>query len=366
MTAITEAKVRIQQVTTEDTLTLSGAAAGALGLTWVLYERVLPFTGALGFWLFWYAAFLTFYASMAALQWDVRTVRDKAISTSLITGGAIATVIVIHVVAYALVRGFTAVRHASFLTETMANAGPLSAITVGGCLHAIVGTMEQLTLAAAIAVPLGIATALYLAEVGGKMARPVRTIVDAMTSLPDIIAGLLVLALVILTLGIQKCGFMASLALAITIVPIIARASEAVLRLVPGTLREASYALGASQWRTVLMVVLPTARSGLATAVVLGMARAVGETAPGLLTAGYSRVFNGNAFHGWQTNLPIYIYNEVQLPDTADKIRAFGAAFVLVVLVLILFAITRRLGGGTPGELTRRQRRRIAREGARQ
>ena len=146
--------------------------------------------------------------------------------------------------------------------------------------------------------------------------------------------------------------------------PIVARASETVLRIVPGTLREASYALGGSQWRTVLMVVLPTARSGLATAVVLAMARGIGETAPVLLVAGYSRVMNVNPFANWQTSLPLYTYDEIQSPETADHVRAFGAGFALIILVLILFTIARRIGGGAPGELTRRQRRRIARQDA--
>jgi phosphate transport system permease protein len=109
-------------------------------------------------------------------------------------------------------------------------------------------------------------------------------------------------------------------------------------------------------------VVLPTAKSGLATAVVLGMARGIGETAPVLLVAGYARNFNWDPFNGWQTSLPLYIYYEIQSPETSDHIRAFGGGFALLALVLILFTIARRLGGGAPGELTRRQRRMIARQ----
>ena len=358
--------LRIRSVTAEGTLTFVGAAAGALGLDWVLYERVLPFTGALGFWVCWYVLFLVFYTSIAAMQWDLLAVRDKLARVALSTGGVLATAIVIDQVAYTLVKGYAAVRHTSFFTQTMANAGPLSPITVGGIAHALVGTLEMLTLATLMSVPLGIAAAVYLAEVGGRAARPVRTLVDAMTSLPDIIAGLFILAFMVLTVGLPKSGFAASLALAVTMLPIVTRASETVLRIVPGTLREASYALGGSQWRTVLMVVLPTARSGLATAVVLAMARGIGETAPVLLVAGYSRVMNANPFANWQTSLPLYIYDEIQSPETNDHIRAFGGGFALIILVLILFTIARRLGGGAPGELTRRQRRRIARQSARQ
>ena len=356
--------LRIRSVTAADMVTLAGAAVGALALDWVLYERVLPFSGVLGFWTCWYVLFLVFYTSIASLQWDRLAVQDKVVQVALSSFGVLATAIVIDQVAYTLVRGFAAVRHSSFWTQTMARAGPLSPITVGGIAHALVGTLEMLALSTFMSVPLGIAAAVYLAEVGGRAARPVRTLVDAMTSLPDIIAGLFILAFIVLTIGVPKSGFAASLALAITMLPIVARAAETVLRIVPGTLREASYALGGSQWRTVLMVVLPTARSGLATAVVLAMARGIGETAPVLLVAGYSRVMNVNPFANWQTSLPLYTYNEIQSPEPADHIRAFGAGFVLIILVLILFTIARRIGGGTPGELTRRQRRRIARQDA--
>src|SRR6516165_8576754 len=356
--------LRIRTVTAESVLTLTGAAVGALALDWVLYERVLPFSGVLGFWVCWYVLFLVFYISIASLQWDRLAVQDKVVQVALSTFGVLATAIVIDQVAYTLVRGFAAVRHSTFWTQTMARSGPLSPITVGGIAHALVGTLEMLALSTFMSVPLGIAAAVYLAEVGGRAARPVRTLVDAMTSLPDIISGLFILAFVVLTIGLPKSGFAASLALAITMLPIVTRASETVLRIVPGTLREASYALGGSQWRTVLNVVLPTARSGLATAVVLAMARGIGETAPVLLVAGYSRVMNANPFANWQTSLPLYTYDEIQSPETADHIRAFGAGFALVILVMILFTIARRIGGGTPGELTSRQRRRIARQDA--
>jgi phosphate transport system permease protein len=356
--------LRLRHVTAEGMLTLLGAAASALGLDWVLYERVLPFTGVLGFWVCWYLLFLGFYTAIAAMQWDRQSVRDRLVSVALTTSGLLATAIVIDQVGYTMVRGFTVVRHLSFFTQSMATTGPLSPLISGGVGHALVGTLEQIMLATALAVPLGVAAAVYLAEVGGRAARPVRTLVDAMTALPDIIAGLFILAFVVLTLGLPKCGFAGSLALAITMLPIVTRASETVLRIVPGTLREASYALGGSQWRTVLQVVLPTARSGLATAVVLGMARGIGETAPVLLVTGYSRYYNWNPFNGWQTSLPMYIYTEIQQPQINDKIRSFGGGFALIVLVLVLFIVARWIGGRAPGEMSRRERRRIARESA--
>jgi phosphate transport system permease protein len=359
-----DAPLRIRRITAEDTLTIGGSAVGALALDWLLYERVLPFTGVLGFWICWYLIFLLCYAGVAALQWDRLAVRDRTVSVILTTGGLLATAIVVDQVGYTLVKGFSVVRHLSFFTQSMADTGALSPVTSGGVAHALIGTFEQIAIATALAVPLGIAAALYLAEVGGRGARPVRTLVDAMTALPDIIAGLFILAFMVLTVGLPESGFAAALALAVTMLPIVTRASETVLRIVPGTLREASYALGGSQWRTVLMVVLPTARSGLATAVVLAMARGIGETAPVLLVAGYARGINANPFKGWQTSLPLFIYNEITSPVAADHARAYGGGFALFVLVLVLFTIARRLGGGAPGELTRRQRRQIARQAA--
>jgi phosphate transport system permease protein len=356
--------LRLRQVTAEDTLSLAGSASGALALDWVLYERVLPFTGVLGFWICWYLLFLACYAAIGSLQWTRLAVRDRLVAVGLTTAGLLATALVIDQVAYTLVRGSTAVKHSSFLTQSMVDTGPLSALSSGGIAHALVGTLEQLTMSTLLAVPLGIAAAVYLAEVGGRAARPVRTLVDAMTALPDIIAGLFILAFLVLTVGLPKSGFAAALALAVTMLPIVTRASETVLRIVPGTLREASYALGGSQWRTVLFVVLPTARSGLATAVVLAMARGIGETAPVLLVAGYARNVNWNPVNGWQTSLPLYIYNEILSPENNDHIRAFGGGFTLIILVLLLFTIARWLGGSAPGELSRRQRRKIARQAA--
>ena len=358
--------LQLRRITAEGTLSVAGAAVAALALDWVLFERVLPFSGVLGFWLCWYGLFLLVYAGIAAFQWNGLAVRDRIVSVTLTTSGLLVTALVIDQVAYMIVKGAAVVRRLSFFTEDMARTGPLQPVTSGGIGHALVGTLEQITIATALSVPLGIAAAVYLSEVGGRAARPIRTLVDAMTSLPDIIAGLFVLAFLILTVGLPKSGFAAGIALGVTMLPIVTRASEAVLRIVPGTLREASYALGGSQWRTVLMVVLPTARSGLSTAVVLGMARGIGETAPALLTAGYAVGYNWNAFKGWQTSLPLYIYYNITSPVTADHDRAFGAGFALIIIVLILFTIARRLGGGVPGELTRRQRRRIARQAAAQ
>lgn len=362
-----ERRVRISRVTPAGAATVATAALGALGLVWLLYEQMLALSGVAGFWLSWYVVFLLLYAWMASQQWGRREATDKVAVVAFTTAGVLTCAAVLGLVLFVLAKGASAVRHLSFFTQSMAFAGPLSPLSSGGVLHAIAGTLEQITLGTLFAVPLGLLAAVFLAEVGGPDARPIRTIVEAMTALPDVIAGLFVYALAILTLGLQKSGLAAALALAVTMMPIVARASELILLLVPGTLREGSYALGARHWRTVLNVVLPTARSGLATAVVLAMARGIGETAPVLVVSGVTKEINLSPLHGPQMSLPLFVweYAHVEAVNQAVVARAFGAGFTLVVVVVVLFALARALGGTAPGELTRRQQRRLARQAAR-
>ncbi len=360
-----EPRVRFNRTSSAGSATFIGAAGASLGLVWVIYERVLPFSGVLGFWVTWYVLFLALYWVMARLQWDRLEARNRLAAVALGTGGVVVVFIVIDQVGYTLFKGSGAVTHPNFWTQSLAFAGPDSPMTIGGVLHAIVGSVEELGLATLVSVPLGVTAALFLAEIGGGLARAVRTIVEAMTALPDLVAGLFIYVTLILSLGVGKSGICAAIAIGVTMMPIVARASEVVLRIVPGVLREASYALGSSQWRTVWNVVLPTARSGLATAIVLAMARGIGETAPVLLVAGYTKELNVNPFSGPMTSLPLFIYNAVHILGTPAYVeRGFGAGFVLVVVVLALFAIARRIGGSAPGELTKAQRRRLAREAA--
>ena len=175
-----------------------------------------------------------------------------------------------------------------------------------------------------------------------------------------IVRRLVIFATYILTFGGPLSGFAASLALSVMMLPIIIRASDVVIRLVPGSLKEASLALGAGQWRTMWHVTLPTARSGLTTAVILGMARGIGETSPVLLTAGYTTRVNGNPFAGPQVSLPRVILEMTRSPQPTNIARGFGAGATLLVLVLVLFVIARAIGGRGPGNLTRRQEARAA------
>jgi phosphate transport system permease protein len=357
-----ERRIRLRAVTADETLPVFGAA-GAIALVWLLYTRLLPFTGALGFWLCCYGVFLLLYAAVTAMQSGPREVADRTAAVATASAGVFALAVIAGQIIYIAGRGWPAVTHLNFWTQTMAVTGPLQPLTSGGVLHGMVGSLEQLGLATLLSVPLGVTAAVFLAEVGGALAHPVRTIVTAMTALPEIVAGLFVYATVILTLGARQSGFAASLALAVMMLPIVTRGAEVMIRLVPNNLREASYALGASQWRTTWNVILPTARSGLATVSVLGMARAVGETAPLLFTSGITNFMNANPFQGGQSALPILIWDFIRISPTEQMVeRGFGAGLALLIMVLILFTAARVLGGRAPGELTRRQRRRIARD----
>ncbi|MEV7027142.1 phosphate ABC transporter permease PstA [Kitasatospora sp. NPDC093558] len=360
-----EKRVKLGGITRDDVFTLTGASAGSLGLDWMLYERVLPFSGVLGFLICWYLLFLAGYYVLGRLQWGPMMVRDRLVAVVAWSAGLLVIGVIADQIGYVTSRGIDAAQHLNFFTESMESTGPLSPITSGGALNAIVGSLEQLGLATLFAVPLGIGAAVFMSEVGGRMARPVRMLVEAMTALPSIVAGLFVFGVVILTFGFEKSGFAASLALTVMMMPIVTRAAEVVIRLVPGTLREASYALGGSQWRTVWNVVLPTARPGLVTAVVLGMARGVGETSPVLLTAGFTAQFNANPFDGHQVSLPLYIWNYVKQPYDPMIARGFAAGLTLMGVVLVLFVTARLLGGRRPGQLTRAQKRRLSRDARR-
>jgi phosphate transport system permease protein len=170
---------------------------------------------------------------------------------------------------------------------------------------------------------------------------------------------------VVLALGLARSGLAAALAIGVMMLPIVIRASDVVLRLVPGSLKEASYAMGAPQWRTVWHVILPTARSGLTTAVLLATARGIGETSPVLITAGFGSGLNLNPLSGPMVSLPLLTFVFSGSPAKTMIARGFGAAAVLLAVVLVLFALARVFGGRQAGELSHRGQRRRAQESLR-
>jgi phosphate transport system permease protein len=333
---------RIRARTFDDLATLAGAGASSLALVWLCYELILPFSGFIGFVICWYFTFLAVYAGLSALDNPRPVVLDRMMS-AIVHGLAMLTgLALISAVLFTIVRGDHAWSHLNFYDHDMAGVGPQDPLDRGGVLHAIVGTLIEIGIAVAITLPLGIGTAVYMTEIGGRFARIVRTVVEAMTALPSIIAGLFIFTVLIVDLHVPTTGCAAALALSVMMLPILARAADVVLRVVPGGLREASLALGATRWQTVWRVVLPTARPGLATAVILAIARGVGETSPVLLTSGASTYFNANPFSQPMNSLPLYTYFAVRSGEPVFIERGFGAASVLLVLVLCLF-ITARL-----------------------
>ncbi|MGW2044042.1 phosphate ABC transporter permease PstA [Streptomyces sp. NPDC001858] len=341
-----------------DVYALLGAGAAALAVTWLLFDRMLPFNGTLGFLVVAYAVFVGLYALLVSFDEDGPAVRDRVAAVVVQSLGLVMLAALGFVVVYTLYEGREALPHLNFYTQSMADAGPVEPLSVGGILHAIVGTLWQISIALVICIPTGLVCAVFLNEVPGPFSRFVRTIVEAMTALPSIVAGLFIYATIILGLGFDRSGLAAALAISVMMLPIVIRASDVVIRLVPGTLREASYALGTSRWRTVWHVVLPTSRSGLTTAVILGTARGVGETSPVLLTAGFTAELNTDPLKDPMVSLPLAAFELVKSPEPTYIARGFGTAAVLLMLVLVLFVIARVIGGRGPGKLTRRQEHR--------
>lgn len=338
---------------------LYGAAAAGAAVATLLFGHLTAMYGAIGWTVVALAAFIGLYALLVSLRADAQEVKDRVMTVLLMVAGSTMFVGLVFIVVYTVARGLPALRHANFFVQTMRLAGPLDPLTDGGIAHALVGTLIQVSIALAITVPLGITTAVFLNEVGGSFARFVRTVSDAMTALPSVVAGLFIYASVIQMVTQERSGLAAALAITVMMLPIVIRSADVVLRLVPNNLREASYAMGATRWRTVWHVVLPTARSGLATAVILGTARGLGETSPVLLTSGVTAVLNTNPFHGPMISLPLQVFDFVRSPEPTMVARGFGTAAVLMVLVLVLFGLARAIGGRGPGELSPRQQRRV-------
>jgi phosphate transport system permease protein len=229
-----------------------------------------------------------------------------------------------------------------FFTHSLRSVGARDA--GGGAYHAIIGTLEQVGLATVLTVPLGLLVAIHLVEYGrGRLAPLVRFLVDVMTGIPSIVAGLFVLSFWVLGLGRGFSGFAASLALSVLMLPVVVRTAEEMLRLVPGELREASYALGVPRWKTVLRIVLPTALPGIVTGVVLAVARVAGETAPVLLTAFGNPSIQLNPFSGPQSSLPLLVFQQAGQPQQTAVDRAWTAGLTLVLLVMVLNLLARLL-----------------------
>jgi phosphate transport system permease protein len=278
------------------------------------------------------------YALTSAVE-GRRQAKDR-LATSLVWVSFLLAIIPLLSLAWTTVIRGVKVLDGYFLSHSM--SGLASDEPGGGIYHAIVGTLEQVGLAALIATPIGLLTAIYLVEYGrGRLALAVTFFVDVMTGIPSIVAGLFILSTWVLTFDMGYSGFAGSLALAILMMPIVVRSTEEMLKLVPNELREASLALGVPKWRTILKVVLPTAIGGITTGVMLAIARITGETAPVLLLVSGSMYINNNPFTDVQASLPLYVYEQYADGSPPAIDRAWAAALTLIAFVMILNLVAR-------------------------
>ena len=280
---------------------------------------------------------------VAGLQRGAQAAKNSAVGTLVAIGSILALLPVLSILSTVAIRGIKGL-YIGFFTSDMSLASVNDPLDKGGILHAIIGTLLLILFAMLISVPLGILTALYLTEIKGPGSRFIRFLVQAMSGVPSIVAGLFIYSAFISGTGRGFSGFMGSLALSILMLPTVARTAEEVLLLIPTDLREAGLALGATQWRTVAMVVVPAAKSGLITAVILGIARIAGETAPLLFTTGGGDTTNVNPFDGVMGSIPFAIWKALIAGSEESNARAWASIFVLLVIVMVLFFTARRLG----------------------
>lgn len=264
----------------------------------------------------------------------------NGVATVLVTSSVLVALIpLIWVLVSVIVKGGHVVLNTTWWWNSQ--AGMTAFMPGGGVYHAIVGTLLQGLVCAAISIPIGVFVGIYLVEYGGgtRLGRLTTFMVDILTGVPSIVAALFIYALWVATLGFDRSGFAVSLSLVLLMIPVIVRSTEEMLRVVPMDLREASYALGVPKWKTISAIVIPTALSGIVTGIMLALARVMGETAPLLILVGYAQAMNFDMFSGFQGSLPGMMYDQVSAGAGANPVptdRLWGAAVTLILLIALL------------------------------
>ena len=302
-----------------------------------LINRMTGLSGFLGFFV-GSALLLPVFVAVSNLKRGANVVIDRLASAVIAVAFIAVTIPWLSIFITVFQKGSEAF-HSKYLTDDMRITPSGDDLQYGGIAHAIVGTLLMVIVATIISVPFGIIAAIYIVEVKGRFSDMIRLLVQAMSGVPSIVAGLFVYSTVVVAFG-SFSAWAGALALSILMLPTVARTSEEVLKLVPADLRDSSAALGATQARTVFTVVIPTVASGLITAAVLGVARVVGETAPLILTSSYFVATSTN-LNQPIASLPIYIFSSLGLGDQNATARAWGGALVLLGLVFFFFLITR-------------------------
>ncbi len=334
-----------------DLLLLLGSAAAAISLVWTLFYKLTLLSGGSGFVIGSLFAFLViYYLANRSVFGNMAAINRTAAALATACAGTVVFALAL-VIAWLIGKGYHLIS-VHFFTQDQSRVTLLDPASAGGISEAIVGTLEQVGIAVLLGAPAGIITAIFINEVGGRITGLIRTVVTAMSALPTLVAGLFIYVVVVTHVTHRFSGLAGALALSIMLLPNITRTTEEVLRVVHSSLREASMALGAPHWRTVWSVVLPTARTGIVTAVLLGIARVVGETAPLIVTIFGSEYFQPNPLQG-QSALSLFVWQNYKLPVAAAIERAFAAGLVLVGIVLILFILARLIASIKPGFVNR-------------
>ena len=324
------------------------ATASILVLAGILAAGAIEFTGLrgkLGFAVayFFFASLLIFVQQLRLR--DLPAAKDSLLSSFAFLAMTITLIPIVSIVMTVVLKGYKGIHFGMFAND-MTQASVNDPVQSGGLLHALVGTIIMVGGALVVSFPIGLLTALYLTEIRGKLARPIKFLVQAMSGVPSIVAGLFILSILVIPVTQELTGLMGSLALSILMIPTIARTAEEMLLLIPNELREAGVALGATQWRTVSGVVVPAAKSGLVTAVILGIARIIGETAPILLVSGGADALNFNPTSGPMGSLPFYIWKAFLTGGTEEAYaRAWGGMLILLILIVVLFGLARYFSG---------------------
>jgi phosphate transport system permease protein len=276
---------------------------------------------------------------------SLRRRTSDVVATVLVTTSVLVALGPLVWVLYSVVaKGFETVKSTVWWTHSQADMTAF--MSGGGAYHAIVGTVLQGLVCAAISIPIGVFVAIYLVEYGGesRLSKVTSFMVDVLTGVPSIVAALFIYALFIATFGFPRSGFAVSLALVLLMIPVIVRTTEEMLLIVPTELREASYALGVPNWRTITKIVLPAGMSGIITGILLALARVMGETAPLLILVGYSQAMNFNIFGGFMGSLPGMMYDQTSAGAGTSPIptdRLWGAALTLIVVIAVINLVAR-------------------------
>jgi len=341
-------RIRPKEFKPSDVVILLLTLAASYSIIWIIFAQLTLLSGALGFVVLWIPTFLFLYWFVNRQMFTRQVAVDRLIGSIVTLGAGIMMLPLVMLTIFVFQRGLPLLSW-NVLTHTQQGVvyTGSSGNTIGGVAHALVGTIEEVAIAAVIGIPAALLTAVFINEVGGRFTKSVRVVVTAMSGTPAIVAGVFIYS--IWVTKFHYSGFAGALALAIILLPTVTRGTEEVLKVVHNDLREAAIALAAPEWRTVWSVVLPTARSGLITSVLLGVAVSIGETAPLIMTIFGNQVMNANPLVGPQMALSLLSYKQIKLPIQSQIDLGYTSALVLFVLVFGIFILARILGAQRKG-----------------